>query len=110
MTLNEQECAQKWSEISAKLAAIDVLIDDITAMYPKIDEMENIEIAKLHQAAAYVMTELEKCKKVNIYFGPFELSLYLVKLRFTLNNEESKNHSIQIESVPNFVSFISLNF
>lgn len=62
MTLNEEECAQKWSEINEKLAAIDALIKDLVSQHQKSAEMENIEIAKLHQAAAYAMTELEKCK------------------------------------------------
>ena len=63
MTLNEEECAQKWSEITEKLAAIDALIKDLVGTHQKLAEMENIEIAKLHEAASYAMTELENCKK-----------------------------------------------
>ena len=68
MTLNEDECAQKWSEINEKLAAIDALIKDLVKSHQKSAEMENIEIVKLHQAAAYAMTELEKCKKMNFLY------------------------------------------
>ncbi len=62
MTLNEEDCAQKWNSLTAKLAEIDILIKDLVQNHQKSAEMENIELAKLHQAAAYVMTELEKCK------------------------------------------------
>lgn len=60
--LSEEGCAQKWTEITEKLAAIDALIKDLVSTHQKSAEFENIEIAKLHQAAAYAMTELEKCK------------------------------------------------
>lgn len=63
MTFTEEECAQKWSLINEKLAGIDALIKDLATAHQKSAELENIEVAKLHQAAAYAMTELEKCKK-----------------------------------------------
>jgi hypothetical protein len=62
MTLGEEECAQKWTLLTEQLAKIDALIKDLSQKHQKAADLENIEIAKLHQAAAYAMTELEKCK------------------------------------------------
>lgn len=64
MTLNEEECSQKWTAITQKLSDIDALIKDLVENHQKSAEMENIDIAKLHHSAAFAMTELEKCKKV----------------------------------------------
>ena len=61
MTLTEEECAQKWAAISEKLNYIDSLIKDLIQFHQKSAEIENREIAKLHQSAAFAMTELEKC-------------------------------------------------
>ena len=63
MSLTEEECTQKWTFLTEKLAEIDILIKDLTKTHQKSTEMESIEVAKLHQSAAFVMTELEKCNK-----------------------------------------------
>lgn len=62
MTLTQEECAQKWTSLSESLNAIDILIKDLVQTHQKSAAFENIEAAKLHQAAAFTMTELEKCK------------------------------------------------
>ena len=66
MTLTEEECAQKWAAISETLQNIDDLIKDLVQTHQKSAEFENVEIAKLHHAAAFTMTELEKCKDLKI--------------------------------------------
>lgn len=98
MTLSEEECAQKWTLINETLSKIDALIKDITQKHQKAGDIENnIEIAKLYHAAAYAMTELEKCKPKNGLC--FHVFTFVVKLRFTLTSEELKDHLIQIEEV-----------
>ena len=62
MTLTEEECAQKWVSVSETLDTLNNLIKDLVQTHQKSTEFENIDIAKLHQAAALTMTELEKCK------------------------------------------------
>jgi hypothetical protein len=73
MTMNEEECAQKWAEIAEKLAGIDTLIKQLVNSHQKSAEIENIEIAKLHHAAAYAMTELEKCTNYDALYRSYYL-------------------------------------
>lgn len=61
MTLSEEECSQKWSEISKTLSEIDKRIKDLVFEYENISEEDKIQAAKLHSSAALIMTELEKC-------------------------------------------------
>lgn len=97
MTLNEEECAQKWSTITQKLADIEALIKDLVGSHQKSAEMENIDIAKLHHSAAFAMTELEKCKNITVHKR--KTLIFPVKLRFNLTNQELKEHAVQIENV-----------
>ena len=101
MTLSEEECAQKWILLTETLVKIDGLIKDISQKHQNAADLENIEIVKLHQAAAYAMTELEKCKTgFRSFFEVLKhFYAYIVKLRFTLANDELKDHPIQIEEV-----------
>lgn len=98
MTMTEEECVHKWAEISDKLKTVDNLINELTKAHQKSAEFDNVQVAKLHQAAAFTMTELEKCNKMDKNDFDFFI-IFLVKVRFTLTQEEIKEHSIQIESV-----------
>ena len=62
MTLTEEECTKKWTSVSETLKSIDSLIKDLVQTHQKSAELDKVEIAKLHQAASFTMTELEKCK------------------------------------------------
>ena len=95
----------KWTAISETLQNIDDLIKDLVQTHQKSAEFENVEIAKLYHAAAFTMTELEKCKDLKFYFSYtyYDFYYFSVKLRFTLTSEELKDHAIQIEEVKSFV-------
>lgn len=61
-TLTEEECVQKWSSIAERLTEIDNLIKELAIKYENLStETENSELVMMHHAAAFVMTELEKC-------------------------------------------------
>ena len=61
-TLTEEECAQKWSSIAEILTEIDTLIKELAKKFENLTtETENSELVMMHHAAAFAMTELEKC-------------------------------------------------
>lgn len=61
-TLTEEGCVQKWSSIAERLIEIDTLIKALAIKYENLStETENSELVMMHHAAAFAMTELEKC-------------------------------------------------
>lgn len=107
MTLNEDECSQKWNLLSKKLSELDILISELATSHKNasITEAKNFDLAQLHLSAAFAMTELEKGLLLVLFGFHVLISFRLVKLRFTVNNLELKDHPIQIEEVALYFNF-----
>lgn len=65
MTLSEQECTQKWEQISSKLDNLDALVNELVKQAEAIPEMGRTDVARLHATVAYIATNLENSNLVH---------------------------------------------
>ncbi len=64
MTLSEQECTQKWEQISDSLDNIDKVVNELVKQAEMVLEMERTEVARLHATVAYIATNIENSKSL----------------------------------------------
>lgn len=59
MTLSEEECVRKWTEVEECLANVAQEIALLTRKLSQTDKEDQRETARIHALAALVMTQLE---------------------------------------------------